>query len=69
MAEQWIEWGVRRTWGAVDTVARLDERTARACANEWPGDLVHRIVTASDWADGEPNPDPTDERLPERTEA
>jgi hypothetical protein len=47
--ETWTEWGVRRTWGMVGTVARLDRRTAERCAEEWPGELVSRTVTASEW--------------------
>lgn len=51
MSETWTEWGVRRTWGAVGTVAFLerDRRAAEKCAKDWPGDLVTRTVTASDW--------------------
>lgn len=56
MSEQWIEWGVRRTWGPSEgDVAFLerDYRTARKCAKDWPGVLVHRVVTAGDWRDGD----------------
>ena len=48
----WVEYGVRRTRGAVGTVANFerDERTAQRCAREWKGVLVSRLVTVSDWA-------------------
>lgn len=52
-AETWTEWGVRRTWGvAVGEVGYFerDRRTAEKCAREWPGELVSRTVTASEWA-------------------
>lgn len=53
---EWLEWGVRRTWGDVGSIAYFerDYRTARKCAKDWPGELVHRVVTASDWVDGQP---------------
>lgn len=57
--EVWTEWGVRRTWGAVGTVARLDRRTAEVCAKEWPGELVSRTVTASEWTRVTPPPEQT----------
>lgn len=47
--ETWTEWGVRRTWGLVGDVARMDKRTAEHCAREWPGELVSREVTAQAW--------------------
>ena len=48
----WVEYGVRRTRGAVGTVANFerDERTAQRCARKWKGVLVSRLVTVSDWA-------------------
>lgn len=48
----WVEHGVRRTRGAIGTVANFerDERTAQRCAREWKGVLVSRLVTVSDWA-------------------
>ena len=48
----WVEYGVRRTRGAVGSVANFerDERTARRCAREWKGMLVSRLVTVTDWA-------------------
>ncbi len=50
---EWVEWGVRRTWGVVGSIAwfERDRRTAAKCAREWPGILVRRIVTASDWTE------------------
>lgn len=56
MAETWIEWGVRRTWGDVGSIAFIgrDYRHAHRCAKDWRGVLVHRVVTANEWADGEP---------------
>ena len=56
MSETWTEWGVRRTWGMVGTVADMgrDRRTAEKCAKDWPGILVSRTVTASDWTESEP---------------
>lgn len=52
-AEEWVEWGVRRTWGPQPgEVARFerDRRTAEKCAKDWPGTLVIRTVTAGEWA-------------------
>ena len=49
--EQWTEWGVRRTWGAVGTVAYFerDRRAAEKAAHDWPGQLVSRTVTTTPW--------------------
>ena len=48
--ESWTEWGVRRTWGAIGTIAQMNNRSeAEACAREWPGELVSRTVTAQPW--------------------
>lgn len=49
--ETWTEWGVRRTWGAVGTIAYFerDRRTAEKCADEWSGVLVSRTVVAHEW--------------------
>lgn len=65
--DEWTEWGVRRTWGAVGTVANFerDYRTARKCAKDWPGELVCRAVVASEWEAGGRTanaPEPTPER-------
>ena len=50
MAENWIEWGVRRTWGpAVGSVAPMGRYEAEHAARTWPGELVQRVVTAGDW--------------------
>ena len=51
---QWTEWGVRRTWGPSEgEVSQFgrDLRTARQCAESWPGTLVSRLVTAAPWSD------------------
>jgi hypothetical protein len=50
---KWVEWGVRRTWGDIGSVAEFerDRRTAERCAREWPGTLVSRTVTADEWTD------------------
>lgn len=53
MSETWTEWGVRRTWGDVGSVALFerDRRTAEKCAKDWPGVLVSRMVIAGEWED------------------
>lgn len=53
MTEEWTEWGVRRTWGDIGSVAYFeqDRETAERCAREWSGVLVQRTVTASEWAE------------------
>jgi hypothetical protein len=53
-AEQWTEWGVRRTWGDVGSVAQMGRMEAEQCAREWPGELVSRAVTAAQWTAADP---------------
>jgi hypothetical protein len=47
LTEEWIEWGVRRTWGD-GSVAHFGhgELSARRAADRWPGIVVKRWVAA-----------------------
>ena len=48
---EWVEWGVRRTWGDVGSVANFGRYRiiAERAARDWPGELVRRVVRADDW--------------------
>lgn len=47
------EWGVRRTWGDVGSVAGPMWRTeAEYAARTWPGELVKREVVYGEWETG-----------------